>query len=594
MSKIKILAIAPYMGLKDLIEDEAKYLNEIEVDTYVADMLDGVEIANSIQHKNYSIIISRAGTADLIRKTSHLPVIDIKLSILDMMRSIKLAQMYKGKFAVVGYPSITKTTEIISELLNFDVKVETIRDISEIKEKLIKLKSNEYSMIVGDVITVYHAKKLGLNTILVTTGRESVVSAFEEVIEWHKAFMTKNDTYSLYKNVLDQSGISTIAYDSEGVIILSSIDESLQDYSKILVELEYLIRILKEEGNIKHIKKIGASYLDIKGHVLNTNGKYFYVFYLQTHNDFLKPYNDAISYINSSDIPFSSFDIFNTSSKSLQEVLDSVQEYAPLQDPVIIYGKRGSGKDRLAYVTYQNGTYKKNPLIIIDCKYMNKTKWTSIFESNISPFLNNNTTIYIKNLHLVDIDSQILIESYMTDTVVYKRNKFIFSCIKDYDRSFNDSSLLYYINNILKTLPLILPTLNERSEDIPNLASLYINELNIQYSKQVIGLENEAISILSDFNWVHNIDQFQRVLKEIIILTKGSYITLPTVKHVLSSELTSDVSYGGHALDLNKSLDEISTDIIKIVLNEENQNQSKVATRLGVSRSTVWRKLNEK
>ncbi|MDF2533330.1 MAG: Response regulator containing CheY-like receiver, AAA-type ATPase, and DNA-binding domain, partial [Clostridia bacterium] len=149
MKKIKILAIAPYDGLKDLINDVAHDFKDLEVHTFVADMLDGVELAKSIQYTGYDAIISRAGTAELIREVSELPVIDIKLSAIDMMRSIKLAQNYSGKFAIVGYKSITETANLICELLQYDVEIKTISDISEILDTLTQLKENGVSLIVG-------------------------------------------------------------------------------------------------------------------------------------------------------------------------------------------------------------------------------------------------------------------------------------------------------------------------------------------------------------------------------------------------------------------------------------------------------------
>lgn len=126
---------------------------------------------------------------------------------------------------------------------------------------------------------------------------------------------------------------------------------------------------------------------------------------------------------------------------------------------------------------------------------------------------------------------------------------------------------------------------------MPIMASLYLSDLNLKYGRQVTGLENEAMKLLQENNWINNIDQFKRVIEELIILTDTFYINAETVRKVLSYEILPKSYTYIHSLDLNKSLDEINKDIINLILNEENFSQSKVATRLGISRSTVWRKI---
>jgi transcriptional regulator with PAS, ATPase and Fis domain len=591
MKKIKILAIAPYDGLRDLINDVAHDFKDLEVHTYVADMLDGVELAKSIQYTGYDAIISRAGTAELIREVSELPVIDIKLSAIDMMRSIKLAQNYSGKFAIVGYKSITETANLICELLQYDVEIKTISNISEILETLTLLKENGISLIVGDVITVTHAKSIGLNTILVTSGRKNVLNSFDEVIKLYQTLMKNQQKNILIKNTVEKSNVSVISYTSDKRIVYSSIKEDIDDYEKIIGEIKSLIDTLFKEKEIKVIKKIGNSLTGIRGELIEVMGSLFPTFYLENQRISIKPFDDAVSYKNISDSPQINFETFSTSSELLKNVISNAKAYAAIQTPIIIYGDKGTGRDSIAHTIYQNSTYHKNPLIRIDSKYMNEKKWIHIFESENSIFTDSGLTIHIKNLHLMDETSQVLFESYIRNTSVHKRNRFIFSCISGYSKSFDSSTLLYFIRNELNALPLVMPNLNQRAEDIPNLASLYLSDLSLKHGKQVIGMENEAMKLLQEHNWINNIDQFKRVIEELIILTDTFYINAETTSKVLSHENLPKSHSCVHSLDLNKPLDDINKDIINLVLSEEDFNQSKAAERLGISRSTLWRKI---
>ena len=107
MPKIKILAVAPYDGMADAISAIAMTRDDIQMTVQTGDLDTGRKIALELAHNNYDVIISRGGTAELIRSTVELPVIDIPISVYDVLRTIKLAESYSGKFVIAGFPSIT-------------------------------------------------------------------------------------------------------------------------------------------------------------------------------------------------------------------------------------------------------------------------------------------------------------------------------------------------------------------------------------------------------------------------------------------------------------------------------------------------------
>ncbi|PKM51631.1 MAG: hypothetical protein CVV02_05000 [Firmicutes bacterium HGW-Firmicutes-7] len=592
MRKIKILAIAPYAGLRDLINDISQERDDVEIHSYISDMHDGLMLAKELEHKGYDVILSRAGTAELIRKESKLPVIDINLSLLDMMRSIKLAQNYSGKFAIVGYNTITKIAKQICELLQYDIEIKTINNMEEIEKTLLALKDGGIGLIVGDVITNTHAKKMGLNTILITTGKESIINAFDEAKIFFKSLEKVALKNTVIKTLLENSGSSIICFDEQDAIIYSNLKEDITNLNNIISDLKYLKGTLIKNTEIKILKKYKDTSFLVKGILSVFDDEKFLTYYIYNQTNSIKPFEDAIRFSSAEDYPQINIDTFNSSNITFQNIIENAKTYARLKSPIIIIGERGTGKDTIAYTIYQNGLNSKNPLIIIDSKYISEKKWLEFFESEHSLFLNSNFTIYIKNIHLLDEGSQKIFESYLINTNFYKRNKLIFSMASGYSENFDNSSFLYFIKNRINALPLLVPTLNQRREDIPNLVSLYLNELNPSYNKQVIGLENDAITLLQDFDWTENIDQLKRVIRELIILTDSSYIKYETVEKVLKDETPSSPILKFYDIDLNKTLEEISNDIIKIVLKEENYNTTKAAKRLGISRSTLWRKIN--
>lgn len=591
MYKIKVLAVAPYEELKNLIMDCAHQKEELEIECFVSDMLEGVKLVKSMQNKkgkNYNIIMSRAGTAELIREITATPVVDIKLSVVDMMGSIRLAQNYSGKFAIVGFKTITDSARLICELLQQNIEIQTIETIADIDTCLSSLKQKGISLIVGDVITTTHSKKIGLNTILVTSGRKSVINSLDEAIRIYKTTMKVQQNNTFINAILEGLDSSIVSYDLNKKIIYSGFKNTIN--IDLLDKLEGLIDILIEEKKLELIEKIDNSIVKIKGKLLKMNGSSYPTFYIEYRTS-IEAFEKRIYYTNVFDTPEVNFETFNTTNFLMKKVIRDAKNYAKLESPIMVYGDKGTEKTSIVHTIYTNSLYHNNPLIVIDSKYMDEKKWSKLFQSQNSVFTNINYTFYIKNLHLMTKKSQIIFEFYIKDISLYTKNKFIFSCIPGYSESFDKSDLLHFIKNKLNTLPILMPSLNEKKEDIPSLASIYLNNLNIKHGKQIIGFEKEAMEILQEHNWIGNVDQLRRVIEQIILLTSSLYIKKETVQKILSYEILPKFHYNKGSIDLDKPLEEIIKDIINIVLKKENYNQSKTAAKLGISRSTLWRKI---
>ena len=105
------------------------------------------------------------------------------MSVYDVLRAIRLAQNYNGKFAIVGFPSITRCSRLLCDILQYDtIDLVTINGRDEIRRCLETLKKQGYSIVVGDMTTTIQAKLTGINGILITSGGESIEAAFDHAV----------------------------------------------------------------------------------------------------------------------------------------------------------------------------------------------------------------------------------------------------------------------------------------------------------------------------------------------------------------------------------------------------------------------------
>ena len=123
MEKTKILGIAPYEGILTLMKQVSEKRDDIELTAYVGDLKKGLDITSKYTVNDFDVIVSRGGTAELIQETSSIPVVEIQLSVYDILRSIKLAQNINNKYAIVGFPSITKNAHFLCDILRYNIDI---------------------------------------------------------------------------------------------------------------------------------------------------------------------------------------------------------------------------------------------------------------------------------------------------------------------------------------------------------------------------------------------------------------------------------------------------------------------------------------
>ena len=178
---------------------------------------------------------------------------------------------------------------------------------------------------------------------------------------------------------------------------------------------------------------------------------------------------------------------------------------------------------------------------------------------------------------------------------MHKRNRLLFSVIIDEQNDTQRFKIEQTLKYELDCLSLHLPPLRQRIDDIPSVSNLYINEFNIKHGNQISGIEPEAMSLLQGYHWPQNLRQLKHVLSEACVQTSATYISKETIASLLRKERLADVPSmsANNSVDLNQSLDDIIYEIACAVLANENMNRTKTAKRLGISRTTLWRILDQ-
>ncbi len=259
------------------------------------------------------------------------------------------------------------------------------------------------------------------------------------------------------------------------------------------------------------------------------------------------------------------------------------------QLPILIQGRPGTGVSAFARYIHTAGPFKNSLFISVDSRGLNEKSWRGLVRHTDSPIHGLKCSLFFHNVHLLDYGVQNMLLGYMEDTLLAKRHQVISSSSEDLAAMAAPGEFLPALRQNLAGLTLSLPSLSERPEEIPALASLLISRFNREYARQLIGFDDEAMEYLKNRAWELNLEELQNLIRQLAILAEKPYITLEDVQKNMAA--FPKASPNSFKLDLSKTFAEIEKDVIKHVLTEEDHNQSRAAKRLGIARSTLWRKI---
>lgn len=147
----RVLFVSPYEGLKTAVERAVVEFPELQLEAHIADMENGAEMVRQLPEDSYDVILSRGGTAELIRLVTKAPVVDIPISIYDVLRTMRKAEAHNERFAIAGFSRNTRTAHTLCSLMQYERKIVTFHSRSDIVPSLDALLSEGYTTVVCDV-----------------------------------------------------------------------------------------------------------------------------------------------------------------------------------------------------------------------------------------------------------------------------------------------------------------------------------------------------------------------------------------------------------------------------------------------------------
>jgi len=295
--------------------------------------------------------------------------------------------------------------------------------------------------------------------------------------------------------------------------------------------------------------------------------------------------------------------------KEMQEIFRLIEEIAASDVPVFIHGETGTGKELIANAIQTLSKRKSKNFVKVNCSVIPqnllaselfghvKGAFTDAHKDRIGRFeYADNGTIFLDEVGELPLQMQPqllrVIESGSFERVGETLTKNVDVRIISATNIIIDEAIkngkfrqdLYYRLNVV---PIELPPLRNRKEDLPFLVSHFIKKYSLVYQKKVEGIDEDALDLLINWNWPGNVRELENAIEYALIKTKreGSLCIC-----CLPTKVRGSIKCKKKSSDLKNILETNNAQLIDL-LNQHKWNKSKVAEILGIDRTTLWRKL---
>src|SRR6187551_3117730 len=309
-------------------------------------------------------------------------------------------------------------------------------------------------------------------------------------------------------------------------------------------------------------------------------------------------------------------------SPALHNVLDIIKQVAPSSANVLIEGESGTGKELAAHAIHNLSRRNKAKFVVVHCAALSpqlleselfgheKGAFTGAYERRIGRFEQaNGGTLFLDEVAEIDSSTQVKLLRVMSEERAFERvggnqtlradvrliaatNKNLEQLVRE--GKFRDD--LYFRLNVVR---ITMPPLRERKEDIPMLVRGFLRHFCKANEKPLLDLTGDAMNALLNYNWPGNVRELRTAIEHGVVMAHGPKVSLrdlplnvrQTTGEPLPGGITPARAFGekSSALDLH----ETEKRLIMQALATTKGNVTAAAKKLGISRRTLHRKINE-
>jgi two-component system response regulator AtoC len=311
-----------------------------------------------------------------------------------------------------------------------------------------------------------------------------------------------------------------------------------------------------------------------------------------------------------------SFENIIAKSAGMHRIFEAVRKVADYRTTVLITGESGTGKELIAKAIHYHSDRATGPFVAINCGAIPDNLLESELFGHVKGAFTDATrnkkglfeeadggTLLLDEIGELPKFLQVKILRVLQDSEIRrvgdtKTNKvdvrIIAATVKDLAREVSKNAFredLYYRLNVI---PIHLPPLRDRREDIPLLVQHFIKKCNEQLETRIQGIASDAISALMDYAWMGNVRELENTIERAMVLSETDHIRLDQLPdRVLEGNRTGSQGHDEKDLSIKKAARSMERDLITKALEKTQGNRTHAARLLEISHRTLLYKIEE-
>jgi two-component system response regulator HydG len=299
-------------------------------------------------------------------------------------------------------------------------------------------------------------------------------------------------------------------------------------------------------------------------------------------------------------------------SPAIRRVMELVEQVAPSSATVLIQGDSGSGKEWLANIIHNSSPRRGKPFIKVSCAALPETlleaelfgyergAFTGAVSRKEGRFeLAHGGTLFLDEVGEISPAMQVKLlrvlqtgefERLGGTRTISSDVRLIAATNADLKKRMEDGTFREDLFYRLNVITMTMPPLRDRLEDLPLLATHFVQVFRDKNSKRIRGISTDAMELLRNYAWPGNVRELENAMERAVVLSKDDLITPQDLPDVVVDRPREDSEI---RIPLGMPLEEVEKRVIRETLSRSNGEKAVTAKLLGISTRTIYRKLGE-
>ncbi len=304
-------------------------------------------------------------------------------------------------------------------------------------------------------------------------------------------------------------------------------------------------------------------------------------------------------------------------SNAIKDILASIEIISSSRANVLITGESGTGKELVARAIHNASNRKAQPFIAINCAAIPaELIENELFGHEAGAYtgamglekgkveLANRGTLFLDEIGEMSLSMQVKLLRFIQEKEFYRIGgtepiksdcRIIAATNKDLEQEIKEGRFREDLFYRLNVIPIKVPPLRERKEDIPLLVEHFLRKYTEENQKFVKGVDRRAMDALVKYSWPGNIRELENTIERAVVFTRYETITLKDLPQKIASIVLDDLAEQEIPTELNDlssmKLSELERLAVLNALKQENWNQTRAAKRLGITRRQLRTKM---